>query len=329
MFKIIKYTAFVFFAASLFVSCRKELNIDLPPGENKLTMNGLLMPDSTIRVHLGRSRNILDNSKPEDFELTGATLKLYKNGTFVADMVYVGNGYYETEIMPEIGAEYKAVATHSEFNNAAEAMCVIHQPVEIQDFSIKEEIEVYDGWEQTIRTLSLKFTEDQATKNYYMIALHNVSEYEYYDEDGNLITDTYSEYINYFSSTDPIFTENESEMYNQSLQYKGLYGVVFNDNLIASNVYTLKLDGGFLYAKKNTLTAYIYSIDEDLYKYTLSYHANRNTTDNPFAEPVSVFSNIEGGIGIFAGMAAASKTIVCTIENDYPLPEKQSLPENL
>ncbi|MDX5319932.1 MAG: DUF4249 family protein, partial [Bacteroidota bacterium] len=50
------------------------------------------------------------------------------------------------------------------------------------------------------------------------------------------------------------------------------------------------------------------SLDEHLYKYQTTFDAAESAQDNPFAEPVIIYSNIEGGIGIFGGLNRQFRT---------------------
>ena len=48
---------------------------------------------------------------------------------------------------------------------------------------------------------------------------------------------------------------------------------------------------------------------EEYYKYNYTRDLQASTEDNPFAQPVQVFDNIEGGLGIFAGYNQVEKEV--------------------
>jgi hypothetical protein len=50
----------------------------------------------------------------------------------------------------------------------------------------------------------------------------------------------------------------------------------------------------------STLYAYLLNTDEPYYRYHQSLTNNYNVDGNPFAEPVLLFSNVNGGLGVFA-----------------------------
>ncbi len=312
MLKIIKYTASIIISTLLFASCEKVLDIDLPEGENKLVLNGFLMPDSTIKVYVGRSRNILENTVAESFQISDANVKLYKNDEFVSEMTFIGEGYYEFAEKPEPDAIYKISAQHKDFINTATAECSMLKPTEITKFEITEETVDEAGWQYTNRKLKITFTDNPDERNFYMVALQNLTEYEMYDENGNIYYESYLENISYFYSEDPVF---ESDIWKQTFEGETLHGAAFSDRYIPGSSYSLEIDGGFLYNPRNLVTAYIYSIDEDFYRYILSYQNNSYTSDNPFAEPVSVYSNITDGIGLLTATACDTAQVYFEIEN--------------
>jgi len=54
------------------------------------------------------------------------------------------------------------------------------------------------------------------------------------------------------------------------------------------------------------------SIDADTYNYVTSFESEASSGGNPFSAPASVYTNIEGGIGIWAGYASYLDTLVAT-----------------
>ena len=81
-------------------------------------------------------------------------------------------------------------------------------------------------------------------------------------------------------------------------------GILFSDDAIENQLVQLQL-----VAVLNELEAgqfpkiigELRSVSENYYQYHTSLARQEESKDRPFAEPVSVFSNIENGLGIFAG----------------------------
>ena len=53
----------------------------------------------------------------------------------------------------------------------------------------------------------------------------------------------------------------------------------------------------------------VYQVTEEYFKYIKSLSAYQNSSDNPFAEPVNVYTNIANGYGIFSANTVAVDTI--------------------
>lgn len=56
-------------------------------------------------------------------------------------------------------------------------------------------------------------------------------------------------------------------------------------------------------------TLSVSNISESYYRYRKSIEKGDGESGNPFAEPVSMYTNIEGGYGVFAGLCVKSKKI--------------------
>ncbi len=69
----------------------------------------------------------------------------------------------------------------------------------------------------------------------------------------------------------------------------------------------------FNYYDKPTLRCLLYAsvlhTDEHYYRYHHSLHRARQSRNNPFAEPVPVYSNIAGGLGIFAAFTQTTTVV--------------------
>ena len=56
----------------------------------------------------------------------------------------------------------------------------------------------------------------------------------------------------------------------------------------------------------DTALAILYSLTEEHYRYLLTLSSAQGALGNPFAQPVSLEGNIEGGVGIFTSLTADS-----------------------
>ncbi|KAA3640405.1 MAG: DUF4249 family protein, partial [Bacteroidetes bacterium] len=81
-------------------------------------------------------------------------------------------------------------------------------------------------------------------------------------------------------------------------------GLVFTDKAFDGNEYTIK---GWDYGWWETVESFkleLVNLSKDGYLYLRSLEDYYNSEGNPFAQPATVYSNIENGYGIFALGAA-------------------------
>ncbi|MFD2717649.1 DUF4249 domain-containing protein [Hymenobacter monticola] len=60
----------------------------------------------------------------------------------------------------------------------------------------------------------------------------------------------------------------------------------------------------------DTVTATLYHIDRAFYRFRQSTRDARNANGNPFAQPSAIYSNVQGGVGIFTVLSGTVKTKV-------------------
>ena len=84
--------------------------------------------------------------------------------------------------------------------------------------------------------------------------------------------------------------------------------LLFNDLLFDGETATFKINLNEL-SYYSYLVMNLYSCSEEYYLYNKSYQTAIETTGDPFAQPVQVFSNINNGHGIFGGFQLSSKII--------------------
>ncbi len=84
---------------------------------------------------------------------------------------------------------------------------------------------------------------------------------------------------------------------------------IFDDNLGAENgVYVT--GSGFEFYQGDTIINTLFHLEESYYRYLQSVFDATAANGNPFASPTSIKSNVEGGIGVFAGLSIDRDTII-------------------
>ena len=69
---------------------------------------------------------------------------------------------------------------------------------------------------------------------------------------------------------------------------------------------------GFDYKNRDTLIATVYHIEKSYHDYLETLRDSEGANGNPFSQPPTIISNIQGGKGIFASFLFDRDTIVVT-----------------
>lgn len=272
-----KRLIWVFFAA--LAACDLVVDVDIPVAAPKVTLNSVFTPDSTWRVSLSLDRHILDDGPFHP--VPDATVSLYENDALVATLPGDG-GVYRWNGQPESGKVYRIEATTPSFGTVR-SESALPLPVALGDTEMTERM--VDGFPET--TVKLAFKDDPASDNYYQIAIFMTAQhYDHFHD--SIITRTY-----------PVDMEILTPLTGFDGDDPG--SVFFKDQTFAGKEteITLKFHGSIRHTSQ--ITVALRNLSEDYFRYMSTLALQGATAENPFAQPVSVFNNIENGFGIFAG----------------------------
>jgi hypothetical protein len=301
----------------LFVECEKE-KFAIPDTGRKIVINSLITTDSIFGINVSSSLIMDDSSRfvQENF-LNNATIVVYENGEFkdslkysevrnLGDFFLVPNNYSSKQIIPATGNEYKIVVS-SPGKPEAKASITIPSFVEIEkvDTSRIKIIKTEEWQSDEAMICDVAFTDPANEKNFYLF-------YVYHSQN-----DDKAGILNYnLTFNDPII-EEELDHGSQP------FGVAFSDKSINGSRHQFRviLDGNIFklhnYDLYSPFKVYerkvyfrLYTVTEDYFKYIQSLNLFFKNYKNPLAEPTQVYSNVEGGYGIFAGAAVSSDSII-------------------
>lgn len=288
-------------------SCEKEIDIDIPEKDRKIVINSLFNSNEEISVNISKSLNILD---VKEFKfLDNATVRLFENGNFIENLLLQSKGNYEsTTFIPSTGNSYKLEVNVPDMQSAT-ATTIIPELL-INNLTIDTNMTLYEDEFYSSEALecNIGFTDLSENKEYYWFYITG-DRYDYvWDYNYETGYDTITKGNIYFNSDDPIIESWVSE---------GL-GFVFSDRLFnGSDIdFTIYLNKYMYYElDTNILEFNIACISKDFYLYAATHNSHLNAQDNPFTEPVQVYTNVENGYGIFAGYSSLSDSIA--IHYDY------------
>jgi hypothetical protein len=298
-----KYFVLSTLSLFLFTACQQE-DLEIPDTGRKIVINGLIATDTLLNVYINKSAYIISTGPVFHSDLENADVNFYQNsiridslyhfnmGINTSTIFYAGN-YWSKSVFPLPGMEYKIVAKVPGLPDAT-ATTTIPDLVRIERVDTSRIIFGFHGHNYRM-IFNIEFTDPANETNYY---LFRMSSFGF----------KFNSHNNSFASQDPII---EEEMKNGS---NSIEGVVFSDKLINGQKHnlTVSTNGSFSSngPKKTIMYLRLYSITDEYFKYIQTLNLYNAKKGNPLAEPVIVYSNITGGLGIFAGAAVSTDSIV-------------------
>ncbi|MCB0557591.1 MAG: DUF4249 domain-containing protein [Lewinellaceae bacterium] len=300
---IIKITI-LSFSLFLLAGCDSDrfsqvVEVEIPEHESRLVLNARFSSlDTGVTALVANSLGILDTSAydiPED-----AAVRLFRDGEWVGgDFFFLPDKLkYFLSLDEPLGTaprlyRMEVSAPGYEPISAEQVMPV---PASIQSLRVERDGAI-DGEGRRADGIEVQLNDPADEENYYALAFF----YEISEGQPGGDTITYSNPV-YASTLD------------QVVQYGYHYEQVFTDKSFNGSSYTVSLytyQGALPEGQGNArLVARLYTLSRDAFLYDLSLRQYYDALDNPFAEPVTVHSNIEGGYGIFALSSVAEESVV-------------------
>lgn len=222
-------------------------------------------------------------------------------------------------------------------------------PIDMSEFGNEDDEENDDDEEHTITysyrlkedlDLSFDFQDEAGVNNFYILEIENKKVYKDGTERNMIIS-----YVNDIDVEENYFEDNvfygaensfkvNNNIFSQSLDL-GLdifgfeddyysYYFMFEDALFNGEKLTLDISLNiFDYSVnlselvENKLIVRVFHLSREYYLYRKTVNAYHNSSGGLFSEPIQIFNNINGGIGIFAG------TTTTEFEIDLPIEEVQ------
>lgn len=287
---------------TVFASCEDLfdgaiLDVELPDHESELAPYAFFGDtDSVLTVMVGKSVGILDATNPD--VVFGATVELYKNGVLEHTFTYADsvrgyqvalNGFFN----PTAGDEYELRVSAEGFEMVS-ATQVMPEKVEI----IEGTVDIAGGIDQfgdPADIIEIRFRDPAGVQNYYEAGgFMNIRMQSFFD------TTIIEEYTNpfYFESNDPNFSDGE------------IANGTLSDLAFDGQEYLLRLQNYNWFGTDNPQTEisgviFFNSVTAEYATYLNSLNDYYEAENNPFAEPVLLYSNMSGGLGTFGLYSSA------------------------
>lgn len=286
-----------------FASCSEDffsqtLDIEQPEYDKQLVLHGFGSSlDSNFRIALSQNYGILENVPDSGWAVPGALVELYEDGQKIATLTPSTSAsqdskeLYEAPIQPgffQPGKTYELRASHPDFP-AVLGRQIMPQPVQVDSVRFRENGGIdSDGTKLSAVDVFLKdtpgredFYEIRISRRYPIVRTTTFP-------DGSYVIDT----IGYDVYTE--YPENADDP-NAQLTFGG--GIAVSDNFFDGEDYKF---GVRIYGTSSpNFTVSVRAITEEYYLWSISAQRKYDTEDFPFSEPVTTYSNLENGIGVF------------------------------
>lgn len=291
----IKHTLQLIIGTLLLVSCETTIDYDLPTEPSKITIDTKLKTGDSVAVVVGTSIYALSSNNPILMDTT-AKVWLYENNVPVSRLTITENPaprnvrfFFSSDYKLKANQTYKVEASLNGYTTAfGEGISKDSVPISSTQF------------DSISKNLVLTFQDPPTKGDYYMITISNQSPYYLHNYSTN---DVVLDFFDNTSFDDPFGDGSGNEKY-------GTNGYL-SDQYFNGKTKTLKLRIDEIYVGNDPnfdIRYYVqlWRISEDLYEHQRT-KAIAWQSDNPFSEPVQIYSNISNGYGIVGTVALSSK----------------------
>jgi hypothetical protein len=307
---------YIILALSLFffISCEKVIEFNGSITDPIMVVNSLVMPNAVVKAQLSKSRFFLSNDTLYTM-IDTATVSLYVNGTLKEPLVHTLNGMFVGTYKPVVGDSIRLqVQIPSKQVMNCSTGIVPQTPIISVDTTrvltgvnnvIVSVSAPKTGYVPVLDTIGislgrklnllLKFNDNPAIRNFYRLVVYTKTY-----SGSKAITD-YT-----FSFDDVVSGNTNRDSIGPPSSLSTNKFNVFSDDLFNGKQYALKfsvannkelyLPGKTPLVTKKELYIDLQSISREYYLYLQTRSNAKN--NNFFAEPVQVYTNVTGGIGI-------------------------------
>jgi hypothetical protein len=289
-------------------ACDFQRTVDLqaPTHEPKLVVNGEIVAGAPWRIDVSRSVGAFQPGTPSDTAstVTDATVTVFEEGERQGQLRLDSLNQYSTrQFTPEGSRQYTVQVSAPELDTVTTTDRVPRMPpVQLLAEESQPGNDYYD------RALRLTIDDPPDSDNYYHIRLQKKG----YRKDSTSI-DTLGLTDVRFQTRNRSIIDEMGQVLEEANAYQGREAT-FRDVLFGGTEHTIGLQveggsSGFYLPDEEEGDSYprvkyflyVSVLSEDAYQFDHTERLFDRTDGNPFAEPVDVHSNVDGGYGIVAG----------------------------
>ena len=288
--------AFLCLMLSACDSFEKELNIALPEVERQLVVECYLRPNQPFRVLVTETKGYFDDLN--ECPMVKGALVIMEYGEHrdtLSEAPYLGEcTLMNPNFIPFLDNERTRF-----YNYGSQTICPL-------DYDTEFKLYVYDSLGQRSAYASTKIKpiipiDSVAIRSIARtdsLALHIVATDNIHEEN----------YYRLQVHRNSIFDRNASGMGVFNVLKGSIYSSLIADNALNGNS-TMVFNTDYVLKRGNRAIISFYHLSKAHYDYIRSMRESQNANGNPFAQPPSLVTNIQGGLGIFTAISLYRDTI--------------------
>ena len=306
---------FIFLTLFVFFSCgdmENVIDLEVPPHEPVLVLNGIFSTDDTASVTISHSVGPFDSNIPS--YLPNAEVLLYKDNMLIdtmkpdlTDMIaveYIDSDYntgtidmfyYKSSHIAEKNNTYRVEVNHP---NLASVSASTYLPADVNLFNI--DVDTNTALNDGKVNFRFSFNDDPGVDNYYQLRVFAscVKEYD----------DYYGYYDEWIFSEELEILSNDPSFPSSGIPFEGYafagYSVLFTDDLFNGQQkdisFDVNVEEDWSYSKCDTVIFEFSTFSDDTYSYfnSLDLHVEKGPVGIFGGEVVPVYSNVQDGLGV-------------------------------
>ena len=306
--KTIKNNIHLYFVALtvlvLVESCRKldtVVDLKIDEKQNLLVVNSIFTNDSIITVDISKTSNYFSTQTNDS--ISGAICQLYINGTYSETLLDKGNGTYTTTLKAVAGNSYELKVSANGFKS-------VTAQTQLPSLTVLVDAQTYADSVNGKFNFTVKDIDN--SRNYYTISLLLVPK----DSLGNYNVLKKGQILSLNQQKQSNNQEAFFDLFGNSSQEYSAWNYEFDDEMYNQQQLTYSLNyTEFYYVDSNETIpllkrfVYLKNVSAEMYNYKKTLQKQQDNANNAFAEPVQIYNNITGGLGIFAGYSQVIREV--------------------
>ena len=281
---------------------------NLPQMDRKLVVNGYLSPqDTVLAVSVSSSQTVLGDIVSDSVNtVQEATVTLTSEGKTVTLAYNPQQRAYlaDAQQLPiQVGKTYTVRVDAPGFETVTSS-CTVPKPVPVSELKLDSTRNSTGSGSELTWTYGVRavWQDPAGETNYYRVVGY-----------GECVSQIPRKGVAYIDSTTPKvltrgiigfgrleqFVSDQNQDGQLLVSVRGEVPLYFDYAYYDSTTQT-NYSGSHFYTKPLTLRISVLQTDENYYKYHRARQQQRQSQGNPFAEPILMPSNIQGGLGCFA-----------------------------